>query len=156
MNRLVPILAFSMIAIGVAGLVVVGYLSQSFHGFSQGYGLPYGMMSPGMMGRYGHVPNVNATPIPSDKPIDREVKIVARNGQFDPTRLTVKKGENIQFMVANQDGVAHNFISQDGKIAYTFLPPNTTQSVIWVAPEQGTYTALCTFHAGMQLKIVVE
>ncbi|MBI4786314.1 MAG: cupredoxin domain-containing protein [Chloroflexi bacterium] len=156
MNRAVPILAIALIAIGVVGLVAVGWLTQTPFGYFQGYGSPGRGMMGGMMGGYGFAPNVNATPVPSDKPIDREIKITARNWQFDPPRMVVKKGETVRFTITNQDAVAHNFVSQDGDITYTFLPPNATVSVVWVAPEKGTYLALCTFHAGMQMQVIVE
>jgi plastocyanin len=161
MNRAIPILAFVLIAIGIVGLIALGWVAPMPFSYPQGYGVPGGGMMDGrgghgMMGGYGYAPNANATPVPSDRSIDREVKITARNLRFDPTRVAVKKGETIRFTIANQDGVAHNFVSQDGAITYTFLPPNATQSVVWVAPERGTYTAFCTFHAGMQLQIVVE
>ena len=171
MNRAIPVLALVLIAVGAVGLVAVGCQSQTPFGNSQGFGFPGGGMmggfgsgmmggNGGMMGGrgfgYGNAPNVNATPVPASQPIDREVKITARNLQFDPARVVVKKGETVKFTITNQDAVAHNFISQNGNITYTFLPPNATQSVVWVASEPGTYTALCTFHAGMQMQIVVE
>lgn len=183
MNRIQPILALLLIAIGVIGLIAIGCsaaaTSVSFNspqGFGpQGFGMmgsgmtlaphasvgvggPNGMMGGGMMGGrgYGYAPNVNATPVPTNRPIDREIKITARNLQFDPARVVVKTGETVRFVIANQDAVAHNFVSQDGNIAYTFLPAGATQSVVWVAPEKGVYIALCTFHAGMQVQVVVE
>lgn len=163
MNRAIPILALVLIAVGTVGLAAVGCQSKTPFGNSQGFGFPGGGMmggNGGMMGGrgfgYGNAPNVNATPVPASQPIDREVKITARNLQFDPARVVVKKGETVKFVIANQDAAAHNFVSQDGNITYTFLPPNATQSVVWVAPEKGTYIALCTFHAGMQMQIVVE
>ena len=159
MNRTIPVFALVLIALGVVGLVAAGWLAPTPFSYPQGQDFPFGGMMGGpggMMGGYGFAPNVNATAVPSDKPVDREVKITARNGQFDPARVLVKKGEAIKFTVTNQDAVAHNFVSQDGGITYTFLPPNATQSVVWVAPEKGTYTALCTFHPGMQMQIVVD
>ena len=179
MNRLVPVLAVALVAIGVLGLVAVDLLSQSplaYNSPQQNFA-PFGMtLAPhasagvgdpstgsgwrGMMGGhgfgYGNAPNVNATPVPASQPIDREVKTTARNLQFDPARVAVKKGETVKFTITNQDAVAHNFVSQDRNMTYTFLPPNATQSVVWVAQEQGAYAALCTFHAGMQMQIVVE
>ena len=171
MNRVVPVLALALVAIGVLGLVAVDLLSQSplTYNTPQQNFAPFGMMGGpstgsgwrsmmggGMMGGYGYAPNVNATPVPASQPIDREVKITARNFQFDPARVVVKKGETVKFTIVNQDAAAHNFVSQDGKITYTFLPPNAMQSVVWVAQEKGAYTALCTFHAGMQMQIIVE
>jgi plastocyanin len=171
MNRAIPVLALVLIGFGVLGLVAVGVLFQSplTYNAPQQNSAPFGMMGGpstgsgwrgGMMGGrgfgYGSAPNVNATPVPASQPIDREVKITARNLQFDPARVVVKKGETVKFVITNQDAAAHNFVSQDGNVVYTFLPPNATQSVVWVAQEKGTYTALCTFHAGMQMQIVVE
>ena len=111
----------------------------------------------GMMGGWNNTPNVNATPVPSTQRIDREVTLTARNFKFSPVTVTVKKGETVKFTIANQDSFAHNFVSRDGSITYTELPANSTQSVTWVAPTQtGTFTAICTYHPGMQLQIVVE
>lgn len=171
MNRAIPVLALVLIGLGVLGLVAAGVLFQSplaYNSPQQNFA-PFGMMGGtgrgGMMGGpstgsgrfgYGNAPNVNATPVPASQPIDREVKITARDSKFDPTRVVVKKGETVKFTITNQDAVAHNFVSQDGNITYVSLPPNATQSVVWVAQEKGTYTALCTYHAGMQMQIVVE
>ena len=167
MNRAIPILALGLIGLGVLGLAAVGMLFQSPLAYNppQQDFAPFGMMGGqnggmmggrGMMGGFGNAPTINATPVPSSQPIDREVKITAHNLQFDLTRVVVKKGETVKFTITNQDAVAHNFGSQDGNITYAFLPPNATQSVVWVASEKGTYTALCTLHAGMQMQIVVE
>ncbi len=178
------VLAVALISIGVVGLIAVGCQSQMFALFGnpqtqftnpqtpsnspQGYGFPNGMMGGGMMGgngmmgsgmmgnRYGLAPNGNATPVPATQAIDREIKIAARNLRFDPARIVVRRGETVKFVITNEDTVAHNFWSQDARIAYTLLPPNTTQSVVWVASEEGTFTAWCTFHTGQQIQIVVE
>ncbi len=115
-----------------------------------------GMMGGGMMRGYSNTPRVNATPVPPGKPVDREVEVTAQNLRFFPTRVVVNSGETVRFTITNQDAVAHNFIGQDANIAYTFRPPNATQSVVWVAAKRGTFTVLCTFHSGMQLQVVVQ
>jgi len=159
------VLALALVSIGVIGLIAVGCQTQSVTPFNnpQGFGFPNGMMGPGMMGGgmmggrgYGYAPRVNATPVPATQAVDREIKIVAHNFQFDPARVVVKKGETVKFVIANQDVIPHNLVSANGKIAYTFLPANATASVVWVASEKGNYVALCTFHPGMQMQIVVE
>ncbi len=178
------VLALVLISIGVVGLIAVGCQSQTFapfgnpqtpftnpQGFGQGFefpnnnpnGFPNGMMGGGMMSGngmmgngYGFAPSANATPVPATQAIDREIKIAASNLRFEPARIVAKKGETVRFVITNQDTVAHNFVSQDGRLAYTFLPSSSTQSVVWVASEKGTFTALCTYHAGMQMQIVVE
>lgn len=169
MNRAIPVLALAFIASGIVGALAVGCQLQpqsplgnaqgfNFPGGMMGRGMmgPNGMMGHGMMGGYGYAPNVSATPVPANRLIDREVKITARNLQFDPARVVVKKDETVKFSIANQDAVVHNFVSQDGNIAYTFLPANAAQSVVWVASEKGAFTAVCTYHAGMQMQIIVE
>ncbi len=163
MKRAIPIFALALIVVGIAGLVVVGCQTQPLAPFGnpQGYGFPDemmgggGMMGPGMMGN-GYAPNVNATPVPSNQSIDREVKITARNLQFDPTRVVVKQGETVRFAFTNQDSYAHNFGSADARIPFILLPANGMASTVWVAAQKGTYNALCTLHPGMQLLIVVE
>jgi plastocyanin len=161
-NRAIPVLALVLIGLGVLGLAAVGVLLQSplaYNSPQQNFA-PLGMMGGfnGMMNANGGMMGIvlNATPVPPNQPIDREVKIIVRNSQFDPTRIIVKKGETVKFTLVNQDAIAHNFVSQDGNILYTPLPPNAVQSVIWVAQEQGTYTALCTLHAGMKTQVIVE
>ncbi len=121
-------------------------------------GAPHnGGMMGGMMNDSFNTPNVNATPVPSTQKIDREVNLTTFNFKFAPATVTVKKGETVKFTIVNQDKFAHNIVSQDGKIGYTVLPANQTTSVLWSAPNQAaTYTALCTWHPGMQFQIVVE
>src|SRR5581483_4345856 len=135
-----------------------GNSNNGFGGMMNGNGMMGGgMMGGGMMGGWNNTPNVNATPVPSTQKIDREVTLTARNFKFSPATITVKKGETVKFTIVNQDSFAHNFVSRDGSITYTELPANATQSVTWVAPAQtGTFTAICTYHPGMQLQIVVE
>ncbi len=175
MNRVVPILALALVLAGIMGLAAVSLLTQASENetLSQGFFSPFGgMMGGGVMGRgmmnsgmmqnmlgganYGYAPYANATPVPADTPIDREIKITARNFQFDPVRIAVRQGETIKFIIANQDVIPHDFVGAFGKIGYIFAPANTTQSVVWVASQKGTYVALCTFHPGMQIQIVVE
>ncbi len=176
MNRAIPILALALIVAGIIGFVAAMLFSQTQTVLSpsEGYSSPYGgmmgrrmmggVMGGGMMGRmmrgrsgnFGNDPYTNPSSVPAGTPIDREVKITARNFQFDPARVTVKQGETVRFVIANQDPVPHDLVSRAGRISYTLLPPNATQSVVWIASARGTYPALCTFHPGMQLQILVE
>ncbi len=105
MNRLFLVFALALIAIGVLGLIALGGLASTAftptlgQAFPNGgmMGGPGGMMGGGgMMGRSGTTPYVAATPVPSNQPVDREVKITARNSQFDPARVVVKNGETIR------------------------------------------------------------
>ena len=184
MKRGMLILAITLIAFGIVGLITTSaWQSASLYTDMASYGNTYGMMGPGMMrnggmagngmmsggmmngmmgdgmmGMHGSgvLPNVNATPVPANRPIDREVKILARNSQFDPARLVLKQSETVQFAFTNQDSFTHNFGSTDAQIPFILLPANGTTSTTWVAAQKGTFSALCTFHPEMQMRIVVE
>ncbi len=115
----------------------------------------------GMMGGYGYgqsaptaVPTpLGATPIP----VDEELQITALNLRFTPAEITVKPGESVRFVVTNNDAFLHNFVSQEAGIPFLNLPGNSTQTVTWTAPAaEGTYTALCTLHPGMNLTITIK
>lgn len=139
------------------GMMGNGNGNNGFGGMMNGNGMMGGIMGGGMMGGWNNTPNVNATPVPSTQKVDQEINLTTRNLQFAPTRVVVNAGETIKFTITNQDNLAHNAVSQDGKLAYTVLPANQTTSVVWVAPNQeGTYTIICTWHPGMQFQIDVK
>ncbi len=139
----------------MSGVMGGGMMGRRMMGSVTGSGMMGGMMR-GRSGNFGNDPYTSPSPAPAGKPIDREIKITARNFQFDPARVTVKQGETVRFVIANQDPIPHDLVSRAGRISYTLLPPNATQSVVWIASARGTYPALCTFHPGMQLQILVE
>jgi len=147
--------------------------------YSPTQSLPYYAFGPGMMGRgigsgmmgaygsghmggmmggyggwgYGVAPQ--GTPAPVDE--DAFAQLTATDFRFDPATITVKAGEAVRLVIANQDSVPHNLYSPDVPIAYTLLPVGATQSVTFTAPTAtGTYLAVCTFHPGMTLQIVVK
>jgi plastocyanin len=130
-------------------------------GMMGGYG-GGGMMGPGMhggmMGGYGNWGyGYKATPQDTPAPVDEEIQLVAADFRFDPATVTVKAGEAVRLVIANQDGVPHNLYSPDVPIAYTPLPAGVIRSATFTAPTAtGTYLAVCTFHPGMTLEIVVK
>jgi len=69
----------------------------------------------------------------------------------------VRIGEAVRFVVINNDVFLHNIVSSEAGLPLLSLPGNTTQTVTWTAPAtEGTYTAFCTLHPGMNLFIAVE
>jgi len=141
---------------------------------NQDYGYGYGMMGRGgmmgggMMGGYvqgGMMGSYYGQTAPTAAPtqtgatpaaVEQEIKITADDLRFNPSRITVKAGSTVRFVITNNDTVPHNFFSQPANIPYLALPANTTQTLVWTAPtREGTYTALCTLHPGMILQIVV-
>jgi len=81
-------------------------------------------------------------------------KNVAATGQltFDPTAVTVKSGDVVQWK--NSGGVAHNvtFDAQPSLTSGTLQQGDTWQVQI---TTPGTYTYHCTFHPGMNGHITV-
>lgn len=89
--------------------------------------------------------------------VDQEIKITADDLRFNPSRITVKAGSTVRFVITNNEAVPHNFFSQPANIPYLALPANTTQTLVWTAPSrEGTYAALCTLHPGMVVTIAVK
>lgn len=121
-----------------------------------------GMMgNNGMMGGYSYnpaVPAIPSTPIGATaEPVDRDIQISAANFRFIPDQVNVKPDETVRFVIANQDNVLHNFVVQDAGLPYLPLPAGATQTIVWTAPAKAsTYTATCTYHAGMSMSIVVK
>jgi len=127
-------------------------------------------MGPGMMGSYGygHMGGMmggyggwgygsGAAPQGTPILVDEEIQLKAANFRFDPATITVKAGETVRLVVANKDGAPHNLYSPEVALAYTLLPAGVVQSVTFTAPATpATYLAVCTFHPGMNLEIVVK
>ena len=112
----------------------------------------------GMMGGYGGWGDADGVAPPvTPLPADVEIELDAVSFRFDPATITVNAGETVRLIIANQDGVPHNLYSPDVALAYAVLPPGVVQSVTFTAPATpGAYLAVCTFHAGMSLEIVVQ
>ena len=118
-----------------------------------------GMMGGGMMGNYNQsAPTAEPTPVgATPAPVDEEIQITALNLRFSPAEITIKPGEVVRFVVTNTDSYLHNFVGQEAGIPLLNLPGKTTQTMTWTAPTtDGTYTALCTLHPGMNLTIVIK
>jgi plastocyanin len=130
-------------------------------GYGQGGMMGGGYGQGGMMGGNYNQDQTAPTAVPTQTgatpaAVEQEIKITADNLRFSPSRITVKAGSTVRFVIVNNDAVPHNFLSQPANIPYLALPANSTQTLVWTAPaREGTYTALCTLHPGMFLQIVV-
>ncbi|MBI3910734.1 MAG: cupredoxin domain-containing protein [Armatimonadetes bacterium] len=120
-----------------------------------------------MMGAYGHMGGMMAgydgwgygygAPQGTPVPVDEEIQLSATNFRFDPATVTVKAGEAVRLNIVNQDGVPHNLYGLDVPIAYALLPAGVSRAVTFTAPTTaGRYQAVCTFHPGMTLDIIVK
>ncbi|MBI5830509.1 MAG: cupredoxin domain-containing protein [Chloroflexi bacterium] len=135
-------------------------VGQGWSGYGNGgWGMGPGHMGVpgGMMGGYASWGYSNAAPQGTPVPVDEEIQLSADSFRFDPATVTVNTGETVRLTVANKDGVPHNLYGSNLALAYTLLPSGVSRSVTFTAPTTpGTYLAVCTFHPGMSLQIVVK
>ncbi len=146
---------------GYGGGYGPGMMGQGWSGYGNGgWGMGPGMMggySYGHMGGYGGWGNSNVAPQGTPAPVNEVIQLSAASFRFDPATVTVKTGETARLTVANKDGVPHNLYGSNLALAYTLLPSGVSRSVTFPAPTTpGTYLAVCTFHPGMSLQIVVK
>lgn len=90
----------------------------------------------------------------------QEIELTQIGNAFSPSRVTVKAGTPVRFLVSNRDPEAHNLVSMDTRYP---LPDNQQRSggtfaVDWVAPKDpGDYWILCAFHPpNMRFRVVVQ
>lgn len=89
----------------------------------------------------------------------RTIAISAERFEFEPEKITLKKGEAVTLAVTSQD-VTHGFFSRPLGIDAD-LSPGKTQEIRVQPKEAGTYTVICDHycgsgHGGMKMVIIVE
>lgn len=97
-----------------------------------------------------------ASPAPAaEKPAEQvaggNVDIQMKGFAFNPNELTVKVGTKITW--TNMDSAGHDVKASDGSWGSDTL--NKGQSFSKVFDKEGTFSYVCTFHAGMTGKIIV-
>lgn len=112
--------------------------------------------------------------------VDRTIKITALDIRFDKTRLHVRAGETVRFIVINKGQLAHEFIIGDAQEQAeheqemqkmpgmdmpnepngVMLKPGQTKSLIWTFDQGGEVEFACHvpghFAAGMIGKVFVN
>ncbi len=83
----------------------------------------------------------------------KEVNAAGKGGDFDPPSVTVKAGTTVRW--TNSSGNIHNVTFADSSLkpSLTMSREETFQTTF---RRPGTYTYRCTFHPGMDGKVVVE
>ncbi len=71
--------------------------------------------------------------------------------KFSPAELTVKVGTKVTW--TNNDGAGHDVSASDGSFSSGTLSKGQTFSMVF--DKEGTYAYVCTFHPGMEGKIIV-
>jgi plastocyanin len=78
--------------------------------------------------------------------------VVAKNIAYNPTQITVKKGDTVTFK--NEDGFAHTFTADNGDFDSGNVDGGT--SFQYVVDEDGTIAFHCKIHSNMKGTITVE
>jgi plastocyanin len=122
-----------------------------------GGGMMTGQGGMGGMMRQGRAQSVPTAIPPDNRPVDQTITLVAEQLRYQPSRVEVKAGHTVRFVITNRDGFAHNFVSANVGIAERIIAAGATESVVWLAPARpGTYRVQCTYHPGMVLDIAVN
>jgi plastocyanin len=80
------------------------------------------------------------------------VTIKAAGFAFNPTSVTVKKGQKVKWV--NSDPAAHNVTSSDGTLKSKDFAQGG--SFVWTASKTGTFNYVCTIHPQMKASITVQ
>ena len=106
------------------------------------------------------------TPVPqqekvADKPSGevKEIKVTARQFQFEPSAIEVNKGDKVRLIVTSVD-VPHGISIPEYGINER-LNPGTPVTIEFTAEKEGTFTTFCSVfcgsgHSNMKGKIVVK
>ncbi len=80
----------------------------------------------------------------ADQP--KTVDIVAKRFEFQPSKVTLKKGETVTLRVTSQD-VTHGLFVRPLKIDAD-IPPGQTKEITITPQTVGTFTAICDHFCG--------
>jgi cytochrome c oxidase subunit II len=102
----------------------------------------------------------NPNSVPNSMPNSvRTIQIHAKRYQFEPSIVTLKRGETVKLLLTSEDRT-HGFMVKPLGVDTDIEPGKTAE--ITIRPEKaGTYTTICDHycglgHNGMKMKIVVE
>lgn len=89
----------------------------------------------------------------------KEIKITAKQFQFEPSTIEVNKGDKVRLIVTSID-VPHGISIPEYSINER-LDPGKPKTIEFTADKQGTFTAFCSVfcgsgHSNMKGKIVVK
>ena len=112
------------------------------------------LSSPGVM-RFGcaiHPSMRLEVKVEAPPPAPAPVEVRQKGQRFAPGEVTVPRGGTLVFV--NDDDVAHNAFSKEGKFALDVQQPGERSPVTLEVP--GTYEVKCAIHPGMKLKVKVK
>lgn len=88
-----------------------------------------------------------------------EINMIARQWEFEPSTITVKKGDKVRLNIRNID-VTHGFAIFEFGVNERLAPGKTT-TVEFIADKKGEYIFFCSVqcgkgHSDMKGKLIVE
>jgi len=88
------------------------------------------------------------------------VEIKASEFAYDPSMMTVNKGESVTVKLSNIGSVAHDFVIDELNVNISQVPVSSTESATFTASSAGTFTYYCSvpghLEAGMKGTITVQ
>ncbi len=94
---------------------------------------------------------LNSCSTSSEKAIPETHKVEIKSMQFQPSQLTVQKGDTVIF--TNKDIVVHDVTEEKNK-SWSSLPLSTNQSYTIVVNESADY--YCSIHPVMKGKLMMQ
>ena len=88
---------------------------------------------------------------PSEKPVPKTHLVEIKAMQFQPSQLTVQKGDTVIF--TNKDIVVHDVTEEKNK-SWTSLPLSANQSYSMVVNESADY--YCSIHPVMKGRLLIQ
>lgn len=89
-----------------------------------------------------------------------QVTVTATEFKFDPSQITVEKGQRVEVAFQNKGGVTHNFTIPDLNVKSKDIAPGQTDRVEFTPDRSGTFKIVCTIpgheEAGMVGQLIVQ
>ena len=105
------------------------------------------------------VKDVSNEAVPTNSNPVREFTMIAKNWDFDPSTITVNKGDKVIIHITSVD-VDHGFILPDFNVNVK-LKPGETVDAVFIADKTGTFDFHCNVYCGsghreMEGQLIIE
>lgn len=106
-------------------------------------------------------PSTSELPSEGSVKIAREITIEASEYKFNPSEITVKKGETVKLTLKNEGTMPHNWtIEKMGGASIDTTKAGESSSITLTPSQKGTFTTFCSVgnhkSLGMVGKLIVE
>lgn len=110
-------------------------------------------------------PSQVSSPTPSSQESPRageaaELLLEAKEYSFEPSNLSVKKGQTVKLILVNKGNISHDFAIEGTDIKTQMVGPGDNVTIEFTIDEAGTYTFYCSLSnhraLGMEGELIVE